>query len=273
MKAVLEILPFDLDAYKCTLVFEISNEGFSYAIKDDEKNTYVAVAVFHFDKSTGADPIILQNELQQQSLLAGNFGKVYLMHSFGESVLIPFSLYNSRENSNVLNLIHGDLQSNVSVLTDIIPKNRIYNCYRVSAPVLSVLKSKFPGAENIHQYSVLLQQVPAAGDKLLIIFYPKKVVIMLTKNGNTQFINTFSYDTAADVLYILLNTCKQFEVENIAVEISGMIEINSALSKEIHQYFNTISFAERPAGHNYSEEITKHPSHYFSHIFAVDSCE
>jgi hypothetical protein len=274
LKAVLEILPVHLDAHKCTLVFEISNEGFSYSIKDDD-NAYVGVAVFHFDKSTGPDDysIILQNELQRQPLFSGNFKKVYIMYSFGESVLIPFSLYNSRENNNMLNLIHGDLQSNVSVLTDVITENGIYNSYRVPTHVLSVITSKFPDAINRHQYSVLLKQVPPEEDKLLIIFYPKKIVMMLNKNGNTRFINTFSYDTADDVLYILLNTCRQFEVENIPVEINGMLAMNSTLSKEIHKYFSPVNFTELPAGHNYSEEITKHPSHYFSYIFAVNSCE
>ena len=275
LKTVLEILPVDIDANKCILVCEISNEGFSYAIKDDDKNAFVAIAVFHFDKSMGVDDhsIILQNELQRQSLLSGNFKKVYIMYSFGESVLIPFSLYNSRENVNILNLIHGDLPNNVSVITDVIAKTGIYNSYRVSTPVLSVIKSKFPDAVNRHQYSVLLKQVPEDEDKLLIIFYLKKVVMMLNKNGSLKFINTFSYETTEDVMYILLNTCKQFEVENIPVEINGMIEKNSGLSTEIYKYFSSVSFAELPAGCNYSEEITKHPSHYFSHIFAVDSCE
>ena len=275
MKTILEILPVDLDAHKCILLCEISNEGFSYTIKDDDKNAYIAVAGFHFDTSTGVDDysIILQNELQRQSLLSGNFKKVYIMYSFGESVLIPFSLYSSGDNMNVLNLIHGDLQNNVAVLTDVIAKDGIYNSYRVSTHVLSVIKSKFPEAVSRHQYSVLLKQVPAEEDKLLIIFYPKKVVLILNKNGGTKFINTFSYDTAEDVLYILLNTCKQFGVEDIPVEISGMIEKNSPLSKEIYKYFSSVRFAELPAGSNYSEEITKHPSHYFSHIFAVDSCE
>ena len=274
LKPVLEILPVDIDAKKCILVCEISNEGFSYVIKDDD-NAYVALAVFQYNKSKGSDDYsnILQNELQQQPLLSGNYKKVYIMYSFGECVLIPFSLYNSHENINVLNLIHGDLQSNVSVLTDVITENGIYNSYRVSTPVLRVIKSKFPDAVNRHQYSVLLKQVPAEGNKLLIIFYLKKVVVMLHKNGGPQFINTFAYDSAEDVLYILLNTCKQFEVKNIPVEISGMIEKNSALSQDIHKYFSSVSFAELPAGCNYSEEITKHPSHYFSYIFAVDSCE
>ena len=275
MKTVLEILPVEIDAYHCILVCEISNEGFSYAIKNDETNTYVGVSVSHFNKNTGTDDysINLQNGLQLQSLLSGNFKKVYIINSFGESVLIPFYLYDSQENKNALNLIHGDLQDNASILTDVIAKHEIYNSYRVSTPVLSVIKSKFPEALNRHQYTVLLKQMPAEEDKLLVIFYSKKIVVMLNKNSSTQFINTFAYTTAEEVLYILLNTCKQFAAENIPVEISGMIENNSALSKEIFKYFTTVSFKKLPPGCNYSEEITKHPSHYFSHIFAVDSCE
>ena len=53
----------------------------------------------------------------------------------------------------------------------------------------------------------------------------------------------------------------------------NIIENNSALSKEIFKYFTSVSFKKLPAGCNYSEEIAKHPSHYFSHIFAADSCE
>jgi len=276
LKTVLEILPVEIDAYRSILVCEISNEGFSYAIKNDDTNTYVGVSVSHFNKNTGADDdysINLQNGLGLQSLLSGNFKKVYIINSFGESVLIPFYLYDSQENKNALNLIHGDLQDNASILTDVIAQHEIYNSYRVSTPLLSVIKSKFPGAINRHQYTVLLKQVPAEEDKMLVIFYSKKIVVMLNKNKSTQFINTFAYTTAEEVLYILLNTCKQFEAENIPLEISGMIENNSALSKEIFKYFASVSFKKLPAGCNYSEEITKHPSHYFSHIFAADSCE
>ena len=93
LKPVLEILPVDLDASKCILVCEISDEGFLYAIKDDTINKFIAVAVFQFDKSSKAvDATILQIEIQQQSLLSGDFKKVYIVYSVGESVLMPFSL-------------------------------------------------------------------------------------------------------------------------------------------------------------------------------------
>lgn len=275
MKAVFEILPDSVDAGKSILVCEISNEGFSYAIKNTRQNTYVALALFHFDKSAKSIDYgqFLQNTIQKQLLLSGNFKKVFIMYSFGESVLIPVALYSSPENKNVLNLIHGDIENDVSILTDIIVDNGIYNTYRVPAQILNVFTSKFPDAVNRHQYSVLLEQLSAKEDKLFIIFYPQKIVLKLDKNGRTEFINSFYYNNAEDVTYILLNVCKQFEVENIPIEVSGLIEKDSALYKEIYKYFESVSFASLPAGSNYSEEITQHPSHYFSHIFAVDPCE
>jgi hypothetical protein len=272
LKAALEILPAYMDGQNYILVFEISNEGFSYAIKDEE-NAYISLAVFHFDKAAGpGDYSILENEIHRQAPLSQNFQKIYIMYSFGESVLVPFSLYNSRENTEVLNLIHGDLHGNISVLEDVLDESSMYNIYRVPTAVLDLVNLKFPGAVKMHQYSVLLRQGAAHEDQLSIIFYPKKMVMLLNKNRTTQLINTFSYGTTDDVLYILMNTCKQYQLENIPVEISGMLEVNSPLSREIHRYFSPVTFMQLPAGCTYSEEITKHPSHYFSYIFAAGSC-
>jgi Protein of unknown function (DUF3822) len=275
MKALFEILPGSIDAAKCILGCEISNEGFSFAIKNEEQNMYVAVAVFQFEKGTEPKDFakVLHEVIQSQYLLSGNFKKIYIIHSFAESVLIPFSLYSSLENENVLNLIHGDIQNNTSILTDLVIEVGVYNAYRVSVPVLNVFKSHFPNASNMHQYSVLLRQPRLKEDKLTIIFYPQRIVLKLNKNGRTELVNSFCYNTAEDVSYILLNTGKQFQVENIPVEVSGLIEKDSALYKEIYKYFETVDFASLPAESNYVEAITQQPNHYFSHIFAIDSCE
>lgn len=274
MKSTFKILPDTVDAGKCILVCEISNEGFSYAIKDDEENNYVGVAVYHFDKDTLAVNYasVMENVIKQQSLFSENFKKVYIIYSFSESVLIPFSLYSSNENTNVLNCIYGDLHKNVSILTDLIAEKGIYNCYRIPTEIVCIIKSKFPHATHRHQYSVLLRQLPLKGDKMSVIFYPQKIIMVLTKNRKLQFINSFYYRTAEDVSYILLNACSQYEIKNIPVEVSGLIEKNSPLYKEIYKYFSMVRCTALPETCNYSNEITRHPSHYFSHIFAVDSC-
>lgn len=275
MKALFEILPASVEADKCILVIEVNNEGFSYAIKNEEQNMYVALAVSEFEKGSEQKEHghMLQDFIQNQSLLNESFKKTFIMYSYPESVLIPFTLYSSLENENVLNLVHGDIETDTTILTDLVTESGVYNAFRVPASIHNLLNQKFRGAENIHQYSVLLKLPQPKGDMLNIIFYPNRILIKLNKNGHTELLNSYCYNTAEDVSYILLNACNQFEIKNIPVEIGGLIEKDSALYKEIYKYFEVINFATFPPDKNYVESISQNPAHYFSHIFAIDSCE
>ncbi len=110
-------------------------------------------------------------------------------------------------------------------------------------------------------------------DRLLVIFYSQKVVVDLIKDGKHQLINTYSYTAPQDVSYILLAICQQADIKNIHLVISGLIEDNSALYKEIYKYFDNIELSRFREGYQYAEGITTLPSHYFSYIFDLDLCE
>ena len=275
MKAILDILPGSVDEENSTLICHVGEEGFPYAIKHDLQNIYLAVAVFHFEHGIhkSEQEKLLANTLLKQLLLQSNFKKVYIVYSFQESILMPFELYQSQENNNILKLVHGDRDMNTTLYTDIITEYGICNIYRVPDNIVNLLKSKFPEAVNRHLYSVLIKQFPPGDDKLFVIFYPERIVVKLNKDGKTQILNNYKYHTVVDVSYILLNICKQFDVYNIPVELSGMIEQESALYVEIHKYFETINFAQLPSSCKYSDEINRKPPHYFSPIFVANSCE
>jgi len=275
MKALFEILPEINTADKCVLACEISHECFSFAVKNEEDNRYVAAAIFQFENETNSNGYLneLSDLINTQPLLTSAFKKVCIAWSFKESVLIPFNLYSSMENGNAINLIHGDVAPGTHILTDLIAGKGVYNAYRVPAPFYHLLQSSFPGAESTHQYSIFLNTGQTKSNGLFVIFYPNRIVVRLNKDGRIQFINSFNYSTAADVSYILLNTCSQFDVPNVPLEVGGLIERDSNLFKEIYKYFEVVDFAALPKACNYSEEILSQPAHYFSHIFAIDSCE
>lgn len=275
MKKIFEIIPSSINADNCVLICEMSNEGFSFTIKDETDHLFSALGVYHFDKTTPpvGFPIALQILFHQNKLLSEKFKKVTIVYSFSQSVLIPFSIYNSQHNNEALNLIHGDVQNNSIVLTDVIAECSMYNSYRIPSSIYNIITQQFPDASHMHQYSALLQQPISERNKLSIIFYVHKIVVALIKDGKYQLINCYNYSKAEDVTYVLLNICKQFEVENIDLQITGLLEKNSALYKEIYKYFQTIDLNPLPENKNYTEEITQHPAHYFSHIFALDLCE
>lgn len=274
MRAVFEILPSDYDPENCSLLCEVSNEGFSYCIKNEETNSFLGIAVYHFDHSKLAVgfPIALQVLFHQQEIFSKKFRKVCVVYSFPQSVLIPFSIYNPERNQTVMNMMFGDVEANELILTDDIANQSMYNCYRLAPAILEMVKSQFPNATFFHQYSHLLKKTVAENDRMRVIFYSQKIVVNLRKEAKDVLVNTFNYTAAQDVSYILLTICQQFGVKNIQIQISGLIEENSVLYKEIYKYFDDIELSGFREGYQYDQGITALPSHYFTHIFDIDSC-
>lgn len=275
MKTLFEILPFSIDWESCTLICEVSSEGVSYAIKNEENNLFTGVGVYQFDVSRpqAGFPIALQILFHQKEWLTKKFKNTVAIYSTPESTLVPFSLYNSTRNIEMLNLVLGDLPDPCTVLTDLITEHELYNVYRISSPVYNAMQAQFPNVKSMHQYSAIFKNQMPAINRLSVIFYTQKMVISLAKDGMYQLINSYPYHTAEDVSYVLLNICQQYDLKDVQIEINGLIEKKSGLFEEIYKYFSNIAFADFPKSGTYHEAIYQYPSHYFSHIFEAYSCE
>ncbi|HVZ98668.1 MAG TPA: DUF3822 family protein [Chitinophagaceae bacterium] len=272
MKPLLEILPGNINTGRSDLRCEISDDVFSFAIKNEEQNAYVAAAVYQFEKNDKSAAEDLKSLFSDHPFLKHSFAKTCLIFSNDESVLIPFNLYSSLENGNALNLAHGDITANDLIQTDLVTEAGVYNTYRISKPVSDFFAKSFPDAVRTHLYSALIK-TPQPGDSISLIFYPDRFALKLNVKYKTQLIHTFRYAVPADVSYTLLNICQRFNLQNIPVIISGLIDRDSALYKEIYQYFETVDFAVLPEAYNYPDAIKEQPAHYFSHLFALVSCE
>ncbi len=275
MRTTFEILPASFDASTCTLFCEVSNEGFSFCIKDETNNSFIGLAIYNYDKTKPLVglPIDLQIVFhQKKEILSQGFNKVIVVYSLPQSVLIPFSIYSSDRNATVMNLMHGDFHANEIILTDLITEQSVYNCYRIPTALYEVLQEHYPNASTTHQYTLLLKRPIEEKDKLSVIFYGQKLIVSLIKDGKHHLVNTYRYSTPEDASYVLRNLCHQLETENISLEINGLIEEDSSLYKEIYKYFADIEFSKLPTYLNFSDEIKQYPPHYFSYIFALDSC-
>ena len=275
MKTVFEIIPESFDPEKCTLCCELSTESFSYAIRDDDEKKIVSLGVYQYEKTrpqTGFS-IALQILFHQHLALSEKFKRSCLIYSVPRSVLIPFTIYNSQKSADILNLVHGDLSTTETILNDIIPGQDLYNTYSVSTALNNTVFHQFPTIRGIHQYTALLKKELSGEEKLAVVFYHEKLVVTLFKDGKLQLINSFPYRTPEDVAYILLNICKQFNAEDIPLEVSGLIEENSTLYKSIYNYFSTVNLALPSTDVAFEEPINQYPLHFFKHLYEFDICE
>ena len=274
MKTVFEVLPETIEAEKCLLTCELSPDSFSYAIKNEEHNKIVSVGVYQYEKTRPPSgfPIALQILFHQHRMLSEKFKKSCLVYSVPRNVLIPFTMYNSQKNAEVLSLMHGDFVFGETILNDIIPSQDMYNIYSVSKALNDTVCQQFPAIRGIHQFSVLMKKEMEDADKMTVIFYQEKVLVTLYKSGKFQLLNSYPYRTPEDVVYILLNICKQFDSPDIPLEMKGFIEENSALYKSIYNYFTEVNLLKPTKDHELEEGIRQYPGHFFNHLYEFNVC-
>lgn len=274
MRTVFEILPSSFEEENCTLLCEVSNEGFSFCIKEEETNSFLGLGIYHYHKSKPSVgfPIALQIIFHEKEILSKKFKKVCIVYSYPESVFVPFSMYKKEKSSQLLNMMCGDLNESEMIFTDVISSDSMYNCYRIPDAAFEVIQNQFAHAASIHQYSLLLKNKSTEKDQLSVIFNAQKIIVTLIANHKYQLINSYDYETPEDVSYTLLNICRQFNISEISLQINGLIEEKSALYQEMFKYFKNIEFATLPEGSHFSEEMLKYPPHYFSYIFAMSEC-
>ncbi|CAN5273532.1 hypothetical protein BH20BAC1_BH20BAC1_26620 [soil metagenome] len=263
----------ELDPATCVLTCEVSNDGFCYTIIGN--NIVRSFANYQFDhaKSSQGFTEHFRQIISDQPLLADSFLKTYIIYSTPDSVLIPFTLYRSEQNNDMLSTIHGDVNKNDIVLTDVLIEEQLYNIYRIKPGIIETIMEKFPGALTFHQYTVLVRQKLKEGNSLLLLIYPRKIVVRAVKNSKIILINSYDYRVIEDVSYSLLNICQLNGLENCQVILGGLIEKDSAIYKDIHKYFADVSFAQPENDFIADPENSDVPVHYYSSLSGVAACE
>lgn len=267
MKKIFEILLPETEVGDSTLTCTIDEKIFSLSIKNEEKKVVTGLAIYQIDNKETAD--FTQNLaalLAEKDWLKGHFKSVKIISTFKESVLIPFSLYDIQSAPEAINLIHGDFPDLTVIKTDLINKEGVYNVYKIEEALYGVFETYFPGFKIEHIYTSLLNNHEGNKDEIGLVFYPGKIIVSLFKQGKCMLVNSFSYKVPEDVSYTLLNICQQFNAENVPLNISGLIDEDSGLYREIYKYFSEINFTSLWEDYTYPEEISTLPAHYLSVI-------
>ena len=251
----------------------IDANGLSFIILEEKVSR--ALVIYHFEPGISnltamnhiSDIIAVQPVLQQQ------FKRVHIIYGYPSSILVPQQFINSNTNAAMLELVFGDM-SNMEVRTELLKGKSLTNIYGVPVEIEQVLARNFQFAEYSHVFSLLPDITEKKGDQLYCIFGTGQLKAILIKGGQQQTLQNFCYKTPEDIIYHLLNRCKNFEVNatEINIQLSGMIDETSPLYKELYKYFLLLNFDGLPQGFQYSEEIKQFPEHYFSHLYSLAAC-
>jgi hypothetical protein len=261
----------DLQAKEQALALCVGKTFLGFSITNQE-GTVLQSLVWH----TGAviDKKTLTDFFDTYPELTHSFSQVKIAYNFSQSMLVPFKFYREEESGQLLKTLH--LVSDFDIISnDRIAGWQICNVFAVPEEIYLTIKKQFPQAQYVHQHTVSIHQLsnlPSNGS-LQVNFDDCEFSLIAENDGQVLLAQTYSYKTPADVLFQLLSCCQQYNLqqEQVKLILSGLITQESALYKELYQYFIHIGFAA-VAGWQFKEKDDSYPPHFFTPLNQLATC-
>ncbi|HET9826794.1 MAG TPA: DUF3822 family protein [Chitinophagaceae bacterium] len=262
----------ELNSSQAVLLMEIGDSHCGFAIVDFANQMMVQLAYYTVDEKDSWD--ILQMVFERHAELKQTFRQTIIGYYFPESILIPSKIYRVEETKGLLQSLYGKGQN--MLVTESVAGWQLYNAYYVPAQMHESLSLRFPTGNFWHVYSVILKNDigPDERGKLVVDFKTDSFSVVVTRNNSLLLAQIFYYAKAGDVLYWLLKTCEQHSISRNDAQIllSGLIDRQSAVFKELYQYFLNIEFANIVNDIQLSGSFDDYPVHFFSSLYKLASC-
>lgn len=240
---------------------------------------YCIIALYHHPnkyitklKIYSLDPLSPMTEINEVIAAVKGFQtspeRFVFCSAFPEAVLTPQQLSNGADKINA-----SFFPPNIDVLQDRIGEWQLTNNYSFPAAISKALAENFPKAFYYHCYTTALKIYNGVEEatQLQVHFIQKQFRVIVKKSGKLEAAQLYKYNTPLDVIYYLLKITEKLSLvkEETVVVLSGLIDEDSPLYKEIFQYFRNIQFVRPQA---VTMEKDDHPAHFFSSMFNLAAC-
>ncbi len=255
------------------IVMEIGEYGVSIAWYNSQTNSIEGVKSYQFKNNNSSEIADHLSEIFKENFIQGKRATLFL--DFKESMITPEKYYNSETNSEALNLLFGKKDSilkdeKIKLLNHSNLENA-FNIYRVEKDIYSVINNFYPDSNIYHSSS---KQIEKAENGLTLSIFNNIIKLLLKDDDGFKFVKHFNYKTPLDVVFVLLDVCKNYKVspQNIQLNLKGMIDKESNLFKEIEKYFMNVKFELPHADVKFNFQNDEESNHYFSNLTHLIKC-
>jgi hypothetical protein len=202
------------------------------------------------------------------------FYQVLICYDYPQSCLVAFKEYKHGDAGLLLNTMFG-LNGTSAVISESIAEWQLYNVYAVPEKVHEWVTKKFPAGKYWHQYTLNIKNSKPAteGGSLLVDIRKDDFTLLATANNKIILAQTFLYSTHDDIIYYLLKVCQQFGLsqQEVHIGLSGLVDQQSALYRELHQYFLQVEFRDTDWTVTASAN-SESPAHFFTSLNDLVQC-
>jgi hypothetical protein len=250
------------------LFLHAGEKQLSFAIAGKGTSDLKELAYYTFPN---IDSSVLSDFLNSYPVLKEQHYDIQVLFDSHSSHFIPAAGFQVGDAEGLLKTLSG-ITEGCRIVSEFIPDWQLYNCYAVNNFLWEWVHVIFPFAKYRHINTLLLKNTSAASAEgcILVDFGTNSFSVLATAGSRLLLAKKADYNTPEDVLFVLLKICSEYKLSQavVSLKLSGLIERQSALYKELYQYFIHIEFREavwHTGGHEY-------PPHFFTLLNDLAPC-
>lgn len=267
MKTLFHINPTETDNRGGTLLCEWGEAHCCYAVYDENGKSVNELRYLTFDQPVSS--INIDEFLEAVGGSNPLYNRVVISSAFPQAMLVPRKHF--AENGPHLAMLNGG--KSMDYFHDLIGEWQVVNSYAFPRSVYQRSSERLGTPDLIHYYTTALKSFNGftAENQLSVDITPANFRVIVKKGSQLQLAQMYAYTTPLDVVYYLLKIFQELALpkEDTYIVLSGLVEENSALYKELRNYFLNMHFA-RPLGVSLQNEA--YPQHFFTSLINLAAC-
>lgn len=231
------------------LSIQVSLSGLSFCVFDLLSGKIVNTMSIPFEKNNVTEEQ-LWRAFVDYPILTKSFDEVIIIHDNNLNTFVPTSLFD-------VNFLASYLQYNTKVFEtdffthDVIFPYEMNNVYVPFVNINNFLLDQYETFEYQNSNSILVKQFLDLSknkeEKQVFVHLQKEhFEIVVVKNQQLLFFNSFQYNSPEDFIYFILFTCEQLQLnpETISVQLFGNCAEEDAFFKIAYQYIRNCTLLD-----------------------------
>lgn len=269
MKKIFEITDEGKSSVQPVLSIEFGEKHCCFSITDFTTKALRKLAYYKTDE---INDNFLDQLLSLHPELEDPFYQVLICYDYPHSSLVPSTVYKVEEKSTVLSCLTGSLTTN-AVITESINEWQLHNVYAVPQDIHQGVSKSFSKGKYWHRNTINIKNNNASIENgvLMVNIRSTDFTVLASANGKILLARVYSYAIPDDILFYLIKICEQFglQQEKVQIKLSGLIEQQSILYKDMYQYFLNITFRNTEWKAPVNDDS---PAHFFTSLNDLTKC-
>lgn len=223
--------------------------GFSFSLINNNNLRLLCIGEFEVD-TTGSIPQVM-NRIRECFSSIGikmfKFAKTRIVCQTSKNVWVPYKLYDQAKNKEYVKTV-SNLLSNETVISNISEKLDAVSIFAYPMHTYSGIKILMPNAEYCCQHQIMAEYTyditRFSQNTLLLNKRENACDIVIFKGNSFVLSNSFEYQSPADLIYFLLFTLQQLNVDT--AEVKTLLTGENYEKEELtllRKYIKDVSFS------------------------------